>query len=50
MVQTTVDRPLRVYASKLKTPRLRRRRNPLVPTILLFGLALFLIAQVFLRA
>ena len=62
MIQTTVDRPLRVYKSKLRAPGLhqqhqdrrwghaRRRRNPLVPTILLFGLALFLIAQVFLRA
>ena len=49
MLQTTVDRPLRVYKSKLKVPRLRPRRNPLVPTILLFGLALFLIAQVFIR-
>ena len=59
MVQTTLDRPLRVYTSKLLAPQLqqdcrsghaRRRRNPLVPTILLFELALFLIAQVFLRA
>ena len=60
MLQTTVDRPLRVYTSKIKAPELhqqhqdrrwhaRRRRNPLVPTILLFGLALFLIAQVFIR-
>ena len=50
MLQTTVDRPLRVYKSKLKAPRpRRRRRNPVVPTILLFGLALFLIAQVFIR-
>ena len=61
MIQTPIDRPLRVYTSKLKAPRLRlesraqrgaagRRRNPLVPTILLFEFALLLIAQVFLRA
>jgi hypothetical protein len=61
MLQATVARPLRVYTSKLKAPRLHlearaqrggagRRRKPLVPTILLFGLALFLIAQVVLGA
>jgi hypothetical protein len=52
MVQTTIDLPpvLGACAPKLGAPRLRARRHSVAPTILVFGLALFLIAQIFLGA
>jgi hypothetical protein len=50
MIQTTVDRPLRIYTSKLKAPRLRARRKSLAPTVLVFGFAFFLIALLVLGA
>ena len=52
MAQNTVDLPavLRACAPKLEEPRFRARRNSLAPTILVFGLAFFLIAQIILGA
>jgi hypothetical protein len=52
MIQNAIDLPVVLHACspKLGAPRLRARRNSLAPTILVFGLALFLVAQIFLGA
>jgi hypothetical protein len=52
MVQNAIDLPVVLHACSPRSgdPRLRTRRNSLAPTILVFGLALFLIAQIFLGA
>ena len=52
MVHTAIDLPpvLGACAPKLEGPRFRARRSSLAPTILVFGLAFFLIAQIFLGA
>lgn len=47
MAQPKIELPALLDACTPR-PRLRPRRDPITPTILVFGIALFLIAQMFL--